>query len=136
MENVNKMLSWTFTNKNIKYLLLGVGLLSILLKKLPPNNIISRIIFILFILYFSNHDLQLTMMLVIIFLLSLNKNKIEHFDGNQLRPTSKLCGILDRNSNNRVIAIPDSTLCQSGTCLCDTTSQNECENDARHYKCT
>lgn len=83
MENVDKMLSWTFTNKSIKYLLLGLGLLSIILKKLPPNNIITRVIFILFIIYFSNHDSQLAFMLVIILLMSfsLNKNTIENFIG-------------------------------------------------------
>ena len=94
-DELSKMLSWTFTNKSIKYSLLGLGLLLILLKKLPPNNIITRVIFILFILYFSIHDSQLAIMLVIILLLSfsLNKNNIENFIGK-----GKTC---DNSKNNR-----------------------------------
>jgi len=82
-DELSKMLSWTFTNKPIKYSLLGLGLLLILLKKLPPNNITTRVIFILFILYFSIHDSQLAIMLVIILLLSFsrNRNNVEHFIG-------------------------------------------------------
>jgi hypothetical protein len=104
------MLSWTFTNKSIKTLLLiSFGLYFVFMSKVPnmitklSDNIIYRAIIIILIIYFSNHDNQLTIMLVVLFLMSLNKNNIENF-GYKKYDLNQRC-----NTNYQ---------CKSGCCNC------------------
>jgi chromate transport protein ChrA len=114
-------------NPNIKIIILGLLFCIIvmmpnyykLINKLT-DNIIYRSIIIILIIYMSNHDIQITIMLVIIFLMSLNKNNVENF-GN--RGDGDPC---DKGHNEQ---------CKHNKCRCRGTKTTDGECDGI-YACS
>jgi len=88
----NKFLSRVYTNKYVNISLL---ILLAVYFVIPPKmthviellygNIIFRILFILLIIFFANHDPRLAIMITAVYLLTQSKlNNIEKFDNNTI----------------------------------------------------
>jgi hypothetical protein len=97
LENeAQKNLSWMYTNKYVNItLLILLGVYFVITPKISKfvellySNIVFRILIILLIIFFANHDPRLAIMITVVYLLTLNKiNNIENFTNDKVNKYS------------------------------------------------